>query len=188
MNHIMVDLGTLGTTADAVIMSIGAVKFDLDEGIIADEAFYVSISIASNQQYKRRISEETLMWWYKQSQEAKKVFHEPKTALPQALEEFAIWAAEGTDPSKLCVWSNGADFDIPMLTHAADTLNMELPWQFWNHRCYRTYKNMPLARMVKKNPVSATKHHALLDAINQTKHLIDIHKTLFPVVQMKVKA
>ena len=30
MNHLMIDLETLGTSADSVVLSVGAVKFDLD--------------------------------------------------------------------------------------------------------------------------------------------------------------
>lgn len=65
MSDIMVDLETLGTTADAVILSIGAVKFDLVSGQIDDEGFYASISVESSLNRKRRISEDTLLWWFK---------------------------------------------------------------------------------------------------------------------------
>ncbi|NQW82286.1 MAG: 3'-5' exoribonuclease, partial [Polaromonas sp.] len=63
----MVDLETLGTVADAVILSIGAVKFDLDSDAIDDDGFYASISIESNQETGRRIQEDTLIWWMGQS-------------------------------------------------------------------------------------------------------------------------
>ena len=43
MKHIMIDLETLGTVADAAIMSIGAVRFDLDSDKIDDTGFYASI-------------------------------------------------------------------------------------------------------------------------------------------------
>ena len=47
-NAIMLDHETLGTTADSVIMSIGAVKFNLETGEIEPEGFYASVSIDSN--------------------------------------------------------------------------------------------------------------------------------------------
>lgn len=43
MNHLMIDLETLGTSADAVILSVGAVKFDLESDKIDDEGFYLSL-------------------------------------------------------------------------------------------------------------------------------------------------
>lgn len=179
MHHIMLDLETLGTTADAVIVSIGAVKFDLESGRIADDAFYTSICVNSNQQYKRRIDADTLIWWFKQTADAQAVMFEPKIALPQALEEFTAWCQDGSDPGQLTVWSNGADFDIPMLAHAFSTLQMELPWEYWNTRCLRTYKKLPGAERVALPERKGTKHNALADAIHQAKCLHVIHRALF---------
>ena len=48
MKDVMVDLETLATSADAVILSIGAVRFDLETGEIDDAGFYASISVESN--------------------------------------------------------------------------------------------------------------------------------------------
>ena len=56
MKHIMLDLETLGTVASAVIMSIGACRFDLATGAVDDSGFYASISIESNLDYGRRIA------------------------------------------------------------------------------------------------------------------------------------
>jgi hypothetical protein len=142
---VMIDLETLGTTADAVILSIGAVKFDLETGIIEDDGFYRSVSVESNLDLGRRISEDTLIWWFKQSPEAQGVYHEEKVALDTALVELSDWI--GTDDYK--PWANGADFDTPMLQHAYAQLKVETPWKFWNNRCFRTYKNLPGARDVK---------------------------------------
>ncbi len=184
MQHIMVDLETLGTTADSVILSIGAVKFDLATGVVDDNGFYASISVESNQSWKRRISEDTLLWWLKQDAAAQQVFFEPKESLETALVQFSDWVGSGD----YHVWSNGADFDLPMLAHAFSTCGIELPWQYYNTRCYRTYKNLPGARNVKLES-QGVKHNALADALNQAKNASLIHGALFGVAaQRKVKA
>ena len=72
--NIMVDLETLGTSADSVILSIGAVKFDLETGEIDNRGFYASVSVESNLSFRRRVSEETLLWWLKQPAAAQQVF------------------------------------------------------------------------------------------------------------------
>lgn len=172
MNHVMVDLETLDTTADAVILSLGAVRFDLDSDVVDDAAFYASISIESNLQRGRSISESTLLWWMKQSQAAQHVFFEPKTSLDSALVDFKEWF----DGAKY-VWSNGADFDLPMLAHAFKQCGMETPWAFYDSRCVRTYKNLPTAKSVPK-PNTGVKHNALSDALNQAKHVQAIHARL----------
>lgn len=166
----MIDLETLGTTADAVIMSIGAVKFSLDTGKISDDAFYASISIESNLEKKRRIDEDTLIWWLTQDKAAQQVFHEPKQSLGDALESLSEWFVD----EKHFVWSNGADFDLPMLAHAYRSLGWVPPWAFWNSRCFRTYKNLPAAGRIKKL-ATGIKHNALSDAMSQTLTLQAIH-------------
>ena len=81
MKHVMIDLETLGTKADSVIISIGAVKFDLDSEQMDDNGFYASVSIDSNLERGRKIDEDTLLWWLQQSTDAQAVFHEPKQPL-----------------------------------------------------------------------------------------------------------
>lgn len=174
MKHVMVDLETLGTVADAAILSIGAVRFDLDSEKIGDKGFYASISVDSNLQAKRRIQEDTLIWWLKQPLEAQSVFHESKQTLGVALEDFADWL--GDDDCHM--WSNGADFDLPMLSHAFTSLGMETPWKFWNSNCFRTYKKLPGAKQIRAAALGV-KHNALSDAYQQAQTLQMIHHKLF---------
>lgn len=173
-DSVMFDAETLGTSADAVILSIGAVKFDLETGVIDDNGFYASISIESNQDFGRRIQEDTLLWWLKQDIAAQSVFHEAKITLSDALGDMSDWL--GTDHRT--VWSNGADFDIPMISHAYGQARIEAPWKFWNSRCFRTYKNLPGAKAVSV-PFAGTKHNALADAYHQAQMACAIHAALF---------
>lgn len=174
MNDVMVDLETLATTADAVILSIGAVKFDLETGVINDDGFYRSISIESNLDFKRRISEDTLIWWMKQGPEAQQVFHEAKETLDNVLVEFSDWLGDKSHT----MWSNGADFDLPMLAHAYTQVGIEIPWEFWNNRCFRTYKNLPNAKGISAPPLGV-KHNALSDAYQQAQSAHLIYRALF---------
>lgn len=183
MKDVMIDCETLGTSADAVILSIGAVKFDLESGQMDDEGYYASVSIDSNFELKRRASESTIMWWMQQPPSAQGVFHEAKQPLDTALRGLIEWL----DHDKRRVWSNGADFDIPMLSHAYTQLNLNTPWQFWNARCVRTYKSLPAASSVQpfKND-----HNALRDAVNQAKFvqavyacMIQKHSAVQPTAQ-----
>jgi hypothetical protein len=180
MSHdIMIDLETLATTSDAVILSIGAVRFDLDTGLVFDginapgRFFYNGISIDS--QKDRTISGSTLAWWFMQSADAQRVFFDPDmVSLSSALDSLSEWI----DGQKPTVWSNGADFDLPMLVHAYDQYDYPLPWKPYSGRCYRTYKNLPGARAVKVLR-QGLHHNALDDAIFQAKHLCAIHRALF---------
>lgn len=174
MKHVMIDLETLGTVADACILSIGAVRFDLESAAIDDAGFYASISIDSNLQAKRRIQEDTLLWWLKQDAAAQGVFHESKQTLQDALVELGDWL--GDDGNH--VWSNGADFDLPMLAHAYTSFGMEVPWKFWNSNCFRTYKKLPGAKLIRA-AVTGVKHNALSDAYTQAQTAQMIHHKIF---------
>jgi len=180
MSHdIMIDLETLGTTADAVILSIGAVQFDLEAGTVSQFTHYSVLNIES--QPNRDINRDTVAWWMKQSPEAAAVLtHQPKVDIKFALGELSRWmrSFSGTP----IVWSNGADFDLPMLGHAYTNEGLKQPWAPYAGRCYRTYKNLPGARAVKVER-QGQHHNALDDAIYQAQHLCAIHAALFGKVQ-----
>jgi DNA polymerase III epsilon subunit-like protein len=171
-DNIMIDLETLGTHADSVILSIGAVKFTTD-GAIQDAAFYAVVDMKG--QSKRNINTDTLVWWMQQSPEAQKVFSSTnKTNLYEALGALEEWVGPKYDG---CVWSNGADFDIPILSHAyRDELGSSPPWKFYKHRCFRTLKE--LYKNVPKPALNGTTHNALHDAIHQVNHLHAIYEEM----------
>lgn len=187
LSNIMIDMESMGTIADAPILSIGAVRFDPHSGALGDTGFYRSITLESNFDYGRRPSENTIKWWMNQTESARAVFTEAKVGLDTALEEFIDWVYdhETSIPKRQRIqkdqmmWSNGADFDLPMLAHAITYARHPVPWNFWNSRCVRTYKNLPGARDITVERVG-THHNALGDAITQAQLVQKINATLFP--------
>ena len=168
MNNIMVDLETMNTTSDAAIIAIGAVYFDKN-GL--GRSFYKVVNLQSSMNAGLTVGADTMMWWLKQSDEARAAIGKPGMSLLSALYAFADWV--GTDKN-IKVWGNGANFDNPILATAYQRLDQVPPWKFWNDRCYRTMKAMypgvPLAEF------KGTKHNALHDAKFQALHLLDIVK------------
>lgn len=199
MNDIMVDLETMATTADAAIVSIGAVKFDLSSDRVSDEGFYASISLQSNIDYHRVISEDTLVnFWMddnKTGPDARKVFKEHKQGIDDALAAFTLWCADGVEDERQAsiimkdrrVWSNGANFDEPILAHALTHCRLPIPWSFWNVRCVRTWKNLPGAKDVVV-PRVGVHHNALADALTQAALVQAIYRKLFIKMKKAVPA
>jgi len=166
-DHVMIDLETLDTLSHGVILSIGAVKFN--EKNIDDAAFYRVVTVQSNLDEHRTISESTLRWWMDQDAQAKAVFsHKERVPLGDALDELRAWGGSPLDWEHTQVWGNGSDFDCAMLAHAYG--QQGTPWKFWNVRCFRTIKSMPSAKAVPK-PANPAAHNALADALFQAKHL-----------------
>lgn len=161
--NVMVDLETLGTGNDAVILSIGAVKFTGTE--IVDE-FHVGVDPATCQQVGLTIDAATVLWWFKDDIGAAReaLLGLERVDIGSALAGFAQWFG----PDSLPLWGNGATFDNVILRSAYAACHMEYPARFWDDKCYRTVKN--LAPMVKLERLG-THHDALDDARSQAKHL-----------------
>lgn len=173
---VMLDLETLGTEPFAPILSIGACTFHLGDvtGEPITDTFYQAIDIESSLKLGMRPSGATLKWWMNQSEDARSVFQDPAAcSLPDALDAFTDWV----NSRPVQVWGNSARFDCGLLAAAYRACSKELPWQFWNERCYRTMKNLPGASSVSLQRMG-THHNALDDAMSQADHLRSIYSAL----------
>lgn len=167
--HVMIDLETLGTRPGDTILSIGAVKFNTDTEIT--EKFYVTISPESCKAAGLRAQKSTLEWWDKQSEAARTAAFKGEFSLDAALLKLTMWMPPLDDA---VVWGNGANFDNALLAAAYRALKMDVPWHFWNDRCYRTVFAL-FAKDKKKNV--GVEHNALDDAVTQALTLIELAKT-----------
>lgn len=167
--HVMIDFETLSTNPNAAVLSLGAVAFTKD-GLITDEEFYVNIDSDDCIRLGLHVSQATVDWWAKQSQEAKDALNEDKKSLLEAMTLFSAWVRkiQGTH-----VWGNGADFDNPILKSCYEAIEADTPFKPFNGRCYRTIKNIP--GMPKMEGRSGTHHNALHDARSQAIHLLLMH-------------
>lgn len=179
MINIMVDLETLDTGPDAVVISIGAVAFDPETRKLGN-TFYMEMSedIDAQQRLGRTISGETLLWWMGQSAESKTVFAKDGSVSPdvrattyEVLQKFrAFVEAHGAD--KVMLWGNGANFDNVILRTLYSAFGMEAPWKFYNDRCYRSVKDLAIRLGEPDFPTRiGTHHNALDDAITQAVYL-----------------
>lgn len=177
--HVMVDLETLGTGPDAVILSIGAIKFDPAGVGLAPlnkkPRFEVHVDVASAMSYGLKVDASTLMWWLDPHQDAarKELLRHERIGLSPALIAFSRWL--DTDPVDVRVWGNGAAFDNVILAYAHKATVCELPWGYYGNRCYRTMKS--LFPQVKMERVG-THHSAVDDATSQALHLQAIFREM----------
>lgn len=179
---IMIDNETLATTPDAVILSIGAVKFFKDNEMknSIGETFYAVLDIEDQKARGRIVDPGTVEWWSKQSPEARQVLEATdRRPVKEVLEELWDFIFD-LDHScgEMRLWGNGSDFDNPQIVSLFNMYGMELPWKFWNNRCFRTWKS-EFGHMVDKKPVrKGTYHNALDDAIHQAEYCQAIYAQL----------
>lgn len=144
--HVMLDLETLGTQTNACILQIGAVLFEPVSGgkVLNGKGF--NLFTKPNQSYGT-VSPSTLAWWLQQSNAKTlgKALDNNAVELPDALVAFRDWPfqAHGLSWSAITgIWSNGANFDQPILQSAFETLGITTPWNFRASRCCRTLFNL----------------------------------------------
>ena len=166
--HIMIDLETMGTRPNAPIISIGAVAFDKSG---THTEFYDVVDLKSTVHTQSVIDADTVMWWMKQSDEARAAFDCKRIDIGDALSNFQSFC--GRHEYK-AIWGNGAAFDNVILSEAYLSYNYlnGKPWDFWEDRCYRTVKNMFPDVAIERG---GTHHNALDDARSQAEHLIAIN-------------
>lgn len=152
MNHVMLDLETMGTEPGCAIVSIGAVEFDLKSGKIG-EKFYCTIDLQSCVDAGLKINPSTLIWWMAQSEQAREKICSDSILLSDALDAFSLWFLR---IGGVNIWGNSASFDCGILTACYKALKMPTPWAFYNEKCYRTVVNLFPSNKLKKD---ASKSH-----------------------------
>lgn len=174
MQDVMIDLETMGNSANAAIVSIGAVFFDPETKQLGKK-FYERVSLRSSHEIGLSIEPDTTLWWMEQPDAARIELTLPGMHIEDALIDFSeLFLGEkttGKNTQNIRIWGNGAAFDNVILSNAYKKAKIKQPWEFWNDRCYRTMKAMnrdvPFVR-------TGVAHNALDDAISQANHLMAI--------------
>ena len=163
LNHLMVDLETLGNKAGCAIASIAAVQFDLATGEIGRQ-FSLGVDLKSCEGIGLRIQADVVEWWMTQPEDARNYFVERKRydislVLQKLAEHFPVMC-------DMQVWGNGPKFDFGILEAAYEAAGLPRPWNHRNERCVRTL--LSLRPDVKSQvPFEGTKHDPLSDCMHQ---------------------
>jgi len=181
--HLMVDLETMGKKPGAPIVSIGAVFFAPSSGKTGAE-FYQVINLESSMSFGARPDASTILWWLKQSPEARSaIVVDDTVGLVEALEQFLNFMAENAANGSRTVqlWGNGSSFDCSLLEAAFELADTPFPIPHWNYRDVRTV--VELGKAVGLNarydiPFEGDQHNALADARHQVKYVSAIWQRL----------
>lgn len=164
LNHICLDLETLSTNANAVIVTIAAVKFSFasDE----TEEFCVNINPFESKSLGLHIDPLTLDWWRERPEEVRQAWKLSPIGLSGGLDGFDTFCGQ----SKHKYWANGVGFDFPILDSSYKILGRKTPYNYWNTYDMRTAYY--LAGFDTKNaPRVGQYHNAIDDCKTQILHL-----------------
>lgn len=176
LGHIMIDIETMSDGPGGALLSIGAVEFNLATGETGKE-FYVNVSLQSCLDLGLTVTASTIMWWLKQSDEARRSLTETKGEdIYTALTKFSNFIDECG--GKECeVWGNGPTFDLSNLISAYHATKIKLPWDFRRERCVRTLVSFaPVIKSMTK--FHGVAHNALADCYHQIKYSSETYRKI----------
>lgn len=180
MNHLMIDLETMGNGPYAPIISIGAVFFDPNTGETGD-VFQVNVSLESSMRFRARPDASTILWWMEQGEDARNSLTTDTQELSASLCSLSDFIAKNSNQRFVQVWGNGASFDCVILRNSYALTGIQAPWQWWNDRDVRTIVEMGKVIGIdpkRDMPFEGTRHSALDDAIHQAKYVSAIWQKL----------
>lgn len=165
--EIVHDIETMSMQAPAaIILTIGAVLVDTDDGSIKD-SFYRRLK--TDTQPYRASDRETLDWWGKQSFAAHAdAFGKERHPAPDVLIEYNEWLQRVPTAG---IWGNGAAFDNTILQHAFAQHGIK--WPYWRDRCLRSLRGLVGGDKLQW-PVGLTKHIAIDDATYEAAELTEL--------------
>ena len=188
--HFMVDIETLSTAVNAMVLSVGAVEFDPITGEIKRDFYY---ELDLSEQNGRHISASTVQWWFKQSVENPKsidlllkenkwkngvefVLHRLKDFI-WGYESFRAGANRNEGYEKIAVWACDPDFDLAILANLYEEHNLSVPWKYSEPKSVRTVRSIAELHRIGL-PRDNTSHNALEDCIRQVAEIAELNRVI----------
>ena len=167
----MLDLETLSTRPESVILTIGAVKFDpWGEEVDAESGLYMRVDVDEQLAMDRHVLESTVEWWGKQDEAVREEAlgesnRESLDTMTRALNKFLVGVEN--------IWCQGPAFDIVILENLYRQLSKPTPWQFWQIRDSRTLFGVHGDPREKGRTAA---HNALMDCYYQARGVQDVYQ------------
>lgn len=168
---VMLDIETLSTRPESVIVTIGAVKFDpWGEDVDTDNGLYYRINVDEQLALDRHVLESTVEWWGTQPEDVREeaLGEGNRVSLDEmtrGLNKFLV----GIDN----IWCQGPAFDIVILENLYRQLSKPTPWQFWQIRDSRTLFGVHGDPREKDRKAA---HNALMDCYYQAIGVQQVYK------------
>jgi len=138
IDEVMIDIETTSTENNAMILTIGAIKFNrlnTNKKLNEMESFYKRVFIPFDDEEDFDVSNKTIEWWSTQNEDA---FYEAFANPDRIQLENALEKLKDFIPTDSLVWANSPQFDCVILENAFRYYNIDIPWSFWNLRDLRT--------------------------------------------------
>jgi hypothetical protein len=172
MADIMIDLETLATSPNSVILTIGAVKFDPFSTEPPTDGFYMRLNVDEQLALNRAVDDNTVKFWMDQTEEIREeaMGDGDRVPLSQFYKDFNKFLVGANN-----IWAQGVTFDIVIIENLYRQMGWPIPWAFWKIKDSRTLFDV-FSYPRDKNRKSL--HNAFSDAMTQATDLQDLYKEL----------
>lgn len=146
--HLLIDIETLGTDPDSVVLSIACVPFMLEVHTYFSELIKDGFIVKLNAQeqiksYQRTVEDGVVKWWKTQPKEVFDAMVRPSSedvSLKEGLTLFNKFVSgiKGYYFNESYVWSRGNNFDFPILKSLYKDAGIGIPYNDWRVRDVRT--------------------------------------------------
>jgi len=163
MADVMLDIETLATSPDAVVLTFGAVKFNpFNASIPMTKGLYCRLDVDEQIALGRAVDPGTVDWWGTQSPEVREeaLGDDGRIGLVNFTRELNRFVV-GADR----IWAQGPVFDIVILENLYRQLGIPAPWFYYSIRDSRTL----LKALGDTRKPGALAHNALADCVAQAE-------------------
>ena len=172
MIHGMIDLETLSTNPNAVILTVGGVKFDPFTRTEPSQGMYFRVDVDSQTELGRDVMQDTMDWWGRQDPEVMEeaLGDRDRISLHAMVKTINKWCV-GVD----VFWCQGPLFDYAILQNFYMQIGQPVPWNYWQIRDSRTlFSLVPKDNNEKRTGL----HNALEDCYFQAKKVQRVYNQL----------
>lgn len=170
MTHIMIDLETMSTRMNAVILELGFCFFDpFGDGIEYSHTMHPDPEeqILAG----RHMSYSTIKWWMRQDELARKKITND-AIVPRSVPDFLMDVTYQFGQIVIDgIWCHGANFDVPILGDMFQQYKTKEPWKYNQVRDTRTIFWLWPTEMIKAEVEHSAEDDAIAQALTVQKAL-----------------
>jgi hypothetical protein len=169
---VMLDLETLGTRPECVILTLGAVKFDPFTMNDPGPGLYIRPDVDEQIAKGREVQDDTMLWWLDQTEDVREeaLGTEGRISVEEMYKQLNRFLV-GVNT----IWCQGPVFDIAILENLYRQYGWPTPWQFWQIADSRTAFKMHGDPRVKGK---VGLHNALEDCVSQATAIQQVYHNL----------